>query len=90
MDEWETSAAKVGAGETASGRHGRPPDVEETSKWLFDAWEKMRKRDHAALGELRARTDAAEIRAKRRYRLRLALAFVLGGVAGALAAVIFL
>jgi hypothetical protein len=78
--------AKVGAGETAeSVRHGQPPVVDETSRWLFESWEKMRKRDHAALAELRARTDAAEIRAKRRYRLRMALAFILGGVAGALA-----
>ena len=66
--------AKVGAGGTASDRHSQPPEVDETSKWLFDEWEKVRKRDQAAVLALR-----------RRYRLRLALAFILGGVAGALA-----
>ncbi len=81
-----SDSAKVGAGGTASGRHGRPLDVEETSAWLFDTWEKMRKRDHAALTELRARADAAGIRAQRRYRLRQALVFVLGGAAGVLTA----
>lgn len=66
--------AKVGAGGTASSRQGQPLAVNETSKWLFDEWGKARKRDQAAVLALR-----------RRYRLRMALAFILGGVAGALA-----
>ena len=69
-----SGSAKVGAGGTASGRHGQPPAVDGITRWLFDEWEKVRKRDQAAVLALR-----------RRYRLRLALAFILGGVAGALA-----
>lgn len=89
--EGREEGAKVGAGETAaSGRHSQPPVVDETSRWLFDEWGRMRKRDQDALAELKARTDAAEMRARRRYWLMLVLVFVLGGVAGALAAVIFL
>ncbi len=66
--------AKVGAGGTASIRHGQPLAVNETSKWMFDEWEKARKRDQAAVLALQRSSQA-----------RMALAFILGGVAGALA-----
>lgn len=67
--------AKVGAGETASGRHGQPPAVDGITRWLFDEWEKARKRDQAVVLALR-----------RSSQVRMALAFIMGGVAGALAA----
>lgn len=74
----EGGAAKVGAGGTAV--------RDETSVWLFEAWEKLRKRDQAALDALNARIERIARAARAREQWLRLLSLMAGVLCGALGA----
>lgn len=72
----------------------KPSEFSETSVWLFECWDKARKRDQAAIAALNSRMDARFekiIQAERaRHRLGWLLSAAAGAVCGAVAAAAYL
>lgn len=66
---------------------GGQTDINETSVWLFEFWEKARRRDQAALAELHAHIEARFVddvaRISRENRVKQRFERLLSGVIGA-------